>query len=144
VLAAFLLGLSGVLQVDGLLSILVAGPVHNHIVTSGDRGAEVALGRGGLGFVLVTLLLRRLPTALALKRRLRATWAHVAWLGWFGPIGVAAVFYLGHADAQGVTDPRLWAAGALVITVSTLVHGLTAGPARLAYGRSSSIGRDAR
>lgn len=163
VLAAMVLGLSGVLNADGLLSVFVAGLLHNRVVTGGDRQVEVGideslnhflvipvfillgavlpwsdwagLGWGGVVFVLVALFLRRLPVVLALRRPLRASWAHVAWLGWFGPIGVAAVFYLGHADEQGATDPRLWAAGTLVIAVSTLVHGLTAGPARLAYRR---------
>lgn len=163
VLAAAVLGLSGLLQADGLLSVFVAGLAHNRVVTGGDRRVEVgideslnqflvvpvfvllgavlpwsewaALGWSGVAFVLVTLLLRRLPVVLALRRPLRADGAHVAWLGWFGPIGVAALFYLGHAEEQGVTDPRLWAAGTLVIAVSTVVHGLSAGPARALYRR---------
>lgn len=163
VLAAMALGLSGVLNADGLLSVFVAGLVHNRVVTGEDRQVEVgideslnhflvipvflllgavlpwsdwvALGWGGLVFVLVALFLRRLPAVVALRRPLRASWSHVVWLGWFGPIGVAAVFYLGHAEEQGVTDPRLWAAGTLVVAVSTVVHGLTAGLARVAYRR---------
>lgn len=163
VLAAVVLGLSGLLQADGLLSVFVAGLAHNRVVSGGDRQVEVgideslnqflvvpvfvllgavlpwsewvALGWSGVAFVLVALLLRRLPVVLALRRPLRADRAHVAWLGWFGPIGVAALFYLGHAEEQGVTDPRLWAAGTLVIAVSTVVHGLSAGPARALYRR---------
>lgn len=163
VLAGMTLGLSGLLNADGLLSVFVAGLVHNRVVTGGDREVEVsldeslnhllvipvfillgvvlpwsdwaALGRGGVLFVLVALLLRRLPVVLVLRRPLRATWAHVTWLGWFGPIGVAAVFYLAHADERGLANPAVWAAGTLVVAVSTLVHGLTAGPARSAYAR---------
>jgi sodium/hydrogen antiporter len=166
VLAAFLLGLSGLLEIAGLLSVFVAGLAHNRTVTAGDRESEVSvdeamnqylvipvfvllgvvlpwdawteLGWGGVWFVLIVLFLRRLPVVLALRRPMRATWIHTAWLGWFGPIGVAALFYLGHADEQGVTDPRLWAAGTLVIAVSTVVHGLTAGPARMLYRRRAS------
>ncbi len=166
VLAAFLLGISGLLEIDGLLSVFVAGLAHNWTVTGGDRQSEVSvdeamnqylvipvfvllgivlpwdawaeLGWGGLWFVLVALFLRRLPVVLALRRPLRGTWAHLVWLGWFGPMGIAALFYLGHADEQGVTDPRLWAAGTLVIAVSTVVHGLTAGPARMLYRRRAT------
>jgi sodium/hydrogen antiporter len=166
VLAAFLLGLSGLIEIDGLLSVFVAGLAHNWTVTGGERESEVSvdeamnqylvipvfvllgvvlpsdtwaeLGWGGLWFVLIALLLRRLPVVLALRRPMRATWAHATWLGWFGPMGVAALFYLAHADEQGVTDPRLWAAGTLVITVSTVVHGLTASPARVLYRRRIS------
>lgn len=165
VLAAFVLGASGLLRVDGLLSVFVAGLAHNHVVTRGDREAEFtldetlnqflvipvfvllgavlpwsdwgALGWGGLGFVAIALVLRRLPVVLALKRPLRASWAFATWLGWFGPIGIAALFYLGHADEQGVTDPDLWAAGTLVIAVSTVAHGVSTGPARVAYRRTS-------
>lgn len=165
VLAAFVLGLSGLARVDDLLAVFAAGLVHNLIITGTDRQGEVAideslnqflviplfvllgavlpwsgwgeLGWGGPAFVAVALLLRRLPILLALRRPARATWAHVTWLGWFGPMGVAALFYLGHAEEQGVTDSRLWAAGTLVIAVSTVVHGLSAGPARLAYRRWS-------
>lgn len=163
VLAAMVLGLSALLNADGLLSVFVAGLVHNRVVTGGDRQVEVGideslnhflvipvfvllgavlpwsdwvtLGWGGLLFVLVALFLRRLPVVLALRRPLRATWAQALWLGWFGPIGVAALFYLGHADQEGVTEPSVWAAGTLVIAASTVVHGLTAGPARFAYRR---------
>jgi NhaP-type Na+/H+ or K+/H+ antiporter len=168
VLAAIALGLSGLLQADGLLGVFVAGLFHNRIVTGPDRRGEVeldesmnqflvipvflllgavapwgewrALGGGGAVFVLVVLLLRRLPILLALRRPLGATWTTAAWLGWFGPIGVAALFYLGHAHEEGVADPRLWAAGTLVIAVSTVVHGLTAAPSRLLYRTRQDAG----
>jgi sodium/hydrogen antiporter len=166
VLAALLLGVSGLLRVDGLLSVFVAGLAHNRVVTAGDRESEVAvdealnqfliipvfillgavlpwagwaqLGWGGLAFVAVAMLLRRLPITLLLRWPLRASWAHVTWLGWFGPMGVAALFFVGHADREGVTDPRLWTVSTLVIATSTVVHGLTAGPARLASRASSA------
>jgi sodium/hydrogen antiporter len=165
-LAAFLLGISGILAVDELVSVFVAGLAHNRVVTSSDRESEVALdetlnqflvipvfvllgavlpwsqwatlGWGGLGFVTVALFLRRLPIMFALLRPADVTATQATWLGWFGPIGIAALFYLGHADEQGVTDPDLWAAGTLVIAVSTVVHGLSAGPGRAAYRRRAT------
>lgn len=164
VLAAFVLGLSGIVRADGLLSVFVAGLAHNAVVSGSDRAVEVGidetltqflvipvfvllgavlpwtqwaqLGWRGALFVAVALVLRRLPAVLLLRPALRSTWADAAWLGWFGPIGVAALFYLGYAHEQGVTDSVVWAAGTLVITASTLVHGLTAGVGRWAYGRS--------
>jgi sodium/hydrogen antiporter len=163
VLAAFVLGTSGLMRANGLLSVFVAGLAHNQAVTGGDREVEVGIdeslnqflvvpvfvllgavlpwadwsefGWGGLLFGLAALLFRRLPVLLALKRPLQADWTQVIWLGWFGPIGVTALFYLGHADEQGVTDPSVWTAGTLVITLSTVVHGLTAAPGRLGYRR---------
>lgn len=50
------------------------------------------------------------------------------------------MFCLGHAEKEGITDPRFWAAGTLVIAVGTVVHGLTAGPARVAYRRHDQGG----
>ncbi len=94
-----------------------------------------SLGWAGIGLVLVALLLRRLPAVLALRVPLGGTWAFAWWLGWFGPIGVAALYYLGHLHAEGVTDPRVWAAGTLVVASSTIVHGFSAGPARVLYRR---------
>lgn len=97
VLAAMVLGLSGVLNADGLLSVFVAGLVHSRVVTGGDRQVEVgideslnhflvipvfvllgavlpwsdwaALVWGGAVFVLVALFLRRLPVVVALRAR---------------------------------------------------------------------------
>lgn len=162
-LAALVLGASGPVGVDGLLGVFVAGLAHNLATTPADRRVEVAideplsqfmvvplfvlfgvvlpwgewavLGWAGLGVVAVALLLRRLPVVLALHRPLGGTWARALWLGWFGPIGVAALYYLGHVHAEGVTDSRVWAAGTLVVACSTVVHGFSAGPTRLAYGR---------
>ena len=161
VLALLVLGASGLAHADGLLSVFVAGLMHNRVITGGDRRAEVevdetlnqflvvpvfvilgavlpwsewaAMGWGGVLFVLVALFLRRLPIVLALRRPLRGDWASVWWLGWFGPIGVAALFYVGHAHEQGITEPAVWGAATLVVAVSTVVHGLTAGPARRLY-----------
>ena len=166
VLAFLVLGLSALLQADELLSVLVAGLMHNRVVSAGDRQAEfetdetlnqflvvpvflllgvtlpwtgwLELGWGGPLFVLVALVLRRLPIVLLLRRPLRAGWGYAWWLGWFGPIGVAALFYLGHIHEEGITDPALWAAGTLVIAVSTVLHSLTAGPARVLRSRRGS------
>ena len=161
VLAFLVLGASGLVHADGLLSVFVAGLMHNRVITGGDRRAEVqidetlnqflvvpvfvilgaalpwgewaAMGWGGVLFILVVLLLRRLPIVVALRRPLRGDWASALWLGWFGPIGVAALFYVGHAHEQGITDPAVWGATTLVVAVSTVVHGLTTGPARWLY-----------
>jgi sodium/hydrogen antiporter len=163
VLAALVLGLASLLHANGLLAVLVAGFLHNHVVTGGDREIEVEideamnqflvipvfillgvalpwgdwaeLGWGGAVLVAVALLLRRMPIVLLLRRPLRLDGVSAAWLGWFGPIGVAAVYYLSHAQQQGATEPALWAAGTLVIAASTVVHGLTASPLRVAYRR---------
>ncbi len=71
-----------------------------------------------------------LPACLGLRRR----GATVA--GWFGPIGVSAVFYLGHSLEGGVSDPRRFAAGTLAVAASVVAFGVTGAPGRKAYARS--------
>lgn len=161
VLALAAIGIVGVAQGDAILGVFVAGLAYNHLISGPDREAEVRidegvnqflvlpvfallgivlpwsgwgeLGWGGLGLVAVALLLRRLPWVLVLRRPLGLDRRGALWLGWFGPMGVAALFYLGVAHEQGVTDPVVWHAGTAVVAASTLVHGATAAPGRRTY-----------
>jgi NhaP-type Na+/H+ or K+/H+ antiporter len=80
-------------------------------------------------FVTAVLLLRRIPAIILLKPFLReiSRWPRVLLIGWFGPIGVAALFYAvlsvkktGYDDALPITMA--------VITASVLIHGLTSVP----------------
>lgn len=45
---------------------------------------------------ILVLLLRRLPMILTFKKQIHQLeeWKHAAFTGWFGPIGVSAIFYL--------------------------------------------------
>ncbi len=66
---------------------------HGHQRTEGDP--RCARGRPGLLLALAVLLLRRLPAVLVLKAllgRVRET-RDALFLGWIGPMGVAALFY---------------------------------------------------
>lgn len=94
------------------------------------------LGVAGLLFAGWVLLLRRPPVAwLALWPT--ATGPHSrAFLSWFGPLGVAGIYYLSHAESYGLPEyERLFAAGSLAICASVLVHTLTSSPAVRRYGR---------
>jgi NhaP-type Na+/H+ or K+/H+ antiporter len=163
VLALGLLGFSGVIKVDGILAVFVAGLAFNAVSTGGERDAEVPideavnrfavlplfvligatlpwtawadLGWRGPALVLAVLLLRRLPILLALSRPLAFRLPDALHLGWFGPIGVSAVFYLTWEADRMTMDPVVVAAGSLVVAVSTLVHGVTAAPGRALYRR---------
>lgn len=68
--------------------------------------------------------------ALLLARR------EALFLGWFGPIGVAAVYYALLAQER-MHDPLHWHAASLVIALSILAHGVTSAPALAAYRRAS-------
>jgi NhaP-type Na+/H+ or K+/H+ antiporter len=75
------------------------------------------------------LLFRRLPAFFILKPALRAVPNRndVLFLGWLGPIGVAAIFYAYHSFEK-IHNQEVIAIPALIIFASTLIHGLTAYP----------------
>lgn len=60
-----------------------------------------------------------------------------AWFyGWFGPIGLSAMFYAGAAHRE-LADPRLWPITSFLIAGSILAHGLTAAPFTRLYARAT-------
>lgn len=70
---------------------------------------------------------------MALARPLGLGRREAVFFGWFGPIGVSAVFYLAHALHEGFVDDRLFAAGTLPVAASVVAFGFTASPGRKAY-----------
>lgn len=158
-LALLVLGISGLLHLDGVLAVFVAGLAFNRTSTGSERTAEVEideavnrfallpvfllvgatipwgawqeLGWPGVVLAAAVLLLRRLPVVLALRRPLRLSWADAVFLGWFGPIGVSAVFYLTLAAERVAVPDTVLAAGTMMVVASTLVHGLTSAPGRV-------------
>ncbi|MDD9207926.1 cation:proton antiporter [Georgenia sp. 10Sc9-8] len=167
-LAVAVLGLAKVAHTDGILAVFVAGTVYNRLVTGEERepqqGVDEAVNRyfalplflvlgivlpwdqwADLGpaaalFVLLVLGLRRLPLVLALARPMQLQKQQAVFLGWFGPMGVSSLFYLAHSLDKGVTDPRFFAVGSLMVAVSVVAYGLTSSPGRNLYARSA--GRD--
>jgi NhaP-type Na+/H+ or K+/H+ antiporter len=166
VLAFAVLGLSGLVHVDGVLAVFVAGLAFNLTASDSDRTTDVPideavnrflvlplfialgaalpwaawgdLGWSGVLLAVAVLLLRRLPVLLLLARPLRLRTPDAVWFGWFGPIGVSALFYLSlEAERLGL-DPTVLAAGTLVVAASTVVHGVTAAPGRLLYQRATA------
>ncbi|WP_042167086.1 cation:proton antiporter [Streptomyces sp. NBRC 110035] len=164
-LALFVLGVSGLLRIDGVLAVFISGLAFNAVTSMDERASEnmideainrflvlplfVLLGAaipwrewGDLGWwrsillVLGVLLMRRLPILLALKRPLSLPWRDAVFLGWFGPIGVSALFYLTMEARRLDIDPRVLAAGTLVVAASTAVHGITAAPGLTLYRRA--------
>jgi sodium/hydrogen antiporter len=170
VLAAAVLGLSGLLHLDGVLAVFAAGLAFNLVSTGGERTSEVEideavnrfavlpmfvlvgatipwsawgdLGRAGPALVVAVLLLRRIPVLLLLKRPLRLGWSDAIYLGWFGPIGVAAVYYLTLEAKRLGLPTEVLAAGMMVVVASTVAHGVTAAPGRVLYRRVSAGGRE--
>lgn len=160
-LTAFVLGVVGLLGGEGILGVFVAGLAYNHRLTRSELSEEwevqeaintvfilpiftlfglvlpwsawAALGWLGVAFATAVLLLRRLPLLMLFRRPLGLGRPEAAFTGWFGPIGVAALFYLTHAAERGASGTTIWAAGSLVIAASTVIHGVTATPFRQFY-----------
>ncbi len=158
------LGLGKFLKMDGLLVVFITGVAFDQEVKGSDRSEEAniqeavnllftlpvfmlfglmlpvgdwrALGWGGVALVISVLLLRRPPVILLLRSLLRE-WRDlpIAGLaGWFGPIGVSAVYYgLYIYRETGMETP--WVVGSLLVTASIIIHGMTASPLGRAYGR---------
>lgn len=87
-------------------------------------------------YVLLSLtVVRMLPVALSLLGAgLRP--ASVAFLGWFGPRGLASILFALLVVEEGrlATGPLLEAVVMLTVLASTLLHGLTAYPLARRYG----------
>ncbi|CAN5733869.1 hypothetical protein BH18ACT11_BH18ACT11_11740 [soil metagenome] len=99
-------------------------------------GAWLELGWAGLLLVGAVLLLRRLPAVLALRRLLgplRPKGKDVLFLGWFGPVGAAALYYAAFSLRETGIEAA-WTVRSLVICASVLVHGVTATPLTKLYG----------
>jgi sodium/hydrogen antiporter len=165
VLAFAVLGLSGIAHVDGVLAVFVCGLAFNLVATGSDRTTDAPideainrflviplfiavgaalpwsawadLGWQGPALAVAILLLRRLPVLLLLRRPLGLGLPDAVHLGWFGPIGVSALFYLAMEAERLGADPTVLAAGTLVVAASTLVHGVTAAPGRVLYRRAA-------
>jgi len=87
--------------------------------------------------VLSLTVVRMLPVAVALRgTRLRGP--TVAFIGWFGPRGLASIVLTLVALGDGAGRPPFGApvvsAVALTIALSVILHGLSAGPAVTRYG----------
>lgn len=94
------------------------------------------LGWRGPALAAAVLLLRRLPAFLAFGPLMASVrgMREAAFLGWFGPIGVAALYYANLSLHKAGNDLP-WIAGSLVICTSVVVHGVTATPFTRILGR---------
>lgn len=76
-------------------------------------------------FAIAILLFRRLPVFMLLKPILKGyEKKDILLMGWFGPIGVAALFYALHIGEKHHFG-NLWAIVSFIVFASTVVHGFT-------------------
>ena len=146
--------------VAGLASTAVIGRVSDEFLEFGEVGGELlglavffmfgalvpSLGpfdMPTIAFAIAALtVVRMLPVALSLVGTGLAP-ATVAFVGWFGPRGLASIVLALVAIGDGAEGPPAFstiviAAVALTVTLSVLTHGLSAGPAVRWYAGSVS------
>ena len=92
-------------------------------------GQWAAFGWRGVAMAAGVLLLRRPPVVLLLRPLLPDVrdWRETLFVGWFGPIAVAAVYYAALVTHR-LGETVVWDAVTLVVAVSVVVHGVTAVP----------------
>lgn len=164
-LGLFAAGAGKLIQSDEVLVIFAAGAMFTQVVSGEDRkneeqGQEAVnrffaipimvvlgaalpwqgwsdLGWSGLALVAAVLLLRRPPVLLLLRPlvpQIRST-ADALFMGWFGPIAVAAIYYASLMEHR-LGEPLIWDVVSLVICGSVIAHGLTGAPLTRLYGRT--------
>ena len=99
-------------------------------------GLEGATWRDVLFAVLALTVARMAPVALSLGG-MGLDRATVAFVGWFGPRGLASVvFGLLAVDSLAPADARVvLAAVTVTVALSVLLHGITASPLAARYGK---------
>lgn len=159
------LGAAELVGADALLSVFLSGFVFNLATDREDKQNEeniqeavaklftlpmfvifgialpisawLDLGWPLLFAAMSVLLLRRPPVLLILypllRRQLKGI--DIAYIGWFGPIGVAAIYYASLARSQ-LHKPLVWYAASAMIFASIMVHGATAAPFTRLHKRS--------
>jgi sodium/hydrogen antiporter len=164
-LSLSVLGVTELLHLNGVLAAFVAGIVFNFAGSSDAKESQeeiqeaisrffdlpifvllgmalpwqgwLDLGWRGPLLVVAVLVLRRLPTVLALRPLLgplRGRARDVLFLGWFGPIGAAALYYATFSLREtGIEEA--WVVGSLIICASVVIHGVSATLLTKLYGR---------
>ncbi|ELY60007.1 Sodium/hydrogen exchanger [Natronococcus jeotgali DSM 18795] len=160
------LGAVKLLGSDGILAAFAAGLLFNQFADATDEADEqkvqetmlrlftfpifvlfgtalpveqwASLGVAGVILAASVLLLRRLPMVLVFRRAVSETDGDrdPLFAGWFGPIGIAALFYATVAH-RILGSELVWGAVSLVVATSVLVHGVTSSPFTKLYGRAS-------
>ena len=163
-LSVAVLGAVKLLGSDGILAVFIAGLVFrrisDHPLTERAFRVQEGVGRlvsfslfmlfgallpwaqwGAMGWqpvllALAILLLRRLPVVSLLHPLVPALHGtRDAWfVGWFGPLGAAAIFYATVAGRE-TGQEMFWNISSLLILSSVLAHGATATSFTSKYGR---------
>lgn len=165
-LALIVLSSVKLLGADGILAVFAAGTAFSTVSTVKERFDEdrvvegvdlffttpiftllglVApwkewwnLGLEGLLVAFLILLLHRIPILYIINPLVPniKSKLDVLFAGWFGPVGVAAFYYVQFSMIQTGME-NIWPIVSLVICTSIVLHGITATPFTKLYGKLS-------
>lgn len=93
--------------------------------------------------IFALTLMRMVPVAISLFG-LKLKWHTIAFLGWFGPRGLASVLFLllVMQSSDRARESELLSAVALTVALSIILHGVSAAPWARVYGRAFGDGGD--
>ncbi len=98
------------------------------------------LGAAGLLFGVWVLVVRRPPVVPVALMPTDTERREVVFLSWFGPVGVAAIFYASYVHRFVVPQgEKIFAAAALAVCVSIVAHSITATPGVLIFARRRAL-----
>jgi NhaP-type Na+/H+ or K+/H+ antiporter len=156
--------LTRLLEADGILAAFLAGVVLDQLISDDHQEHQEEIQEAINKFLTVTifmllgaflpwkewaelgwdtaaalagiLILRRAITIVLIRRILRPSMRRdeTLFLSWFAPIGIAALYYVVWAEDQ-TGDRSLWPIISLAITLSVVLHGITATPFSRWLGR---------
>lgn len=167
-LALLAIGAGKLIGSDEVLVVFAAGAAFVQAVGAGDRkeedqGQEAvnrffaipiftllgiaipwegwrALGWSGVLLAVAVLLLRRPPVLLLLRPLLPNVRSvpEALFMGWFGPIAVAAIYYASLVEHR-LHQPVVWHVVSLVLCGSVLAHGVSGAPVTRWFGRTAGL-----
>lgn len=168
-LGLFAIGLGRLIDSDEVLLVFAAGAMFTQVVARPDRQNEehgqeainrffaipifvlfgtalpwlawIELGWCGILLVVSLLLLRRPPVMLILYPHLPEvrTVSEMMFMGWFGPVAVAAIYYASLMEHR-MNAPVIWHVISLVVFGSVVAHGMTGAALTRALGRKDRAG----
>ncbi len=122
--------------IQGALDHFFTIPVFALIGITIPLSGWIDLGWSAIALVAGVILLRRLPAMLLVSGWVGTlkTWPDALFVGWFGPLGIGALYYAAYVLGETGNEDA-WVAASLVICSSIVIHGLTATPFSYLYAR---------
>lgn len=113
---------------ESLVNVLIL-PVFTFFGAMLPWGAWSGLGAGGVLFALWAVVVRRPPAGFAALSLVRVDRRERIFLSWFGPMGVAALYYALLIERYSVPrHEEIFGAASLAICLSVVIHSVTATP----------------